>query len=164
MVYSSKKKASDFMSLAPGGPRVGTAPFSGHAYLGIVLTVTERADRARHRCRAWSFVASCEDRRDLQRSSGAVHCGDFLNDYEGISGYEMFRSDLTLMYLPAIDPGLGQLVEVLLVPMRVARFRLNRAVGADAEWLCDLLNRLGAPLGTRGELGPDYSLSLHSFT
>ena len=27
----------------------------------------------------------------------------------------MFRSDLTLMYLPAIDPGLGQRVEVLLV-------------------------------------------------
>ena len=72
-------------------------------------------------------------------------CGDFLNDYEGISGYEVFRSDLTLMYLPAIDPRLGQLVEVLLVPMRVARFRLNRAVGADAEWLCDLLNRLGTP-------------------
>jgi len=90
-------------------------------------------------------------------------CGDFLNDYEGISGYEMFRSDLTLMYLPAIDPGLGQLVEVLLVPMRVARFRLNRAVGADAEWLCDLLNRLGAPLGTWSELGPDHTLSLHSF-
>jgi hypothetical protein len=37
MVYSSKKKARDFMSLAPGGPRVGTPPFSGHAYLGIVL-------------------------------------------------------------------------------------------------------------------------------
>jgi poly-gamma-glutamate capsule biosynthesis protein CapA/YwtB (metallophosphatase superfamily) len=91
-------------------------------------------------------------------------CGDFLNDYEGISGYEVFRSDLRLMYLPAIDPGLGQLVEVLLVPMRVARFRLNRAVGADAEWLCDLLNRLGTPLGTRGELGPDHTLSLHPFT
>jgi len=96
-------------------------------------------------------------------------CGDFLNDYEGISGYEVFRSDLTLMYLPAIDPRLGQLVEVLLVPMRVARFRLIRAVGADAEWLCDLLNRwlcdllnrLGAPLGTRGELGPDHTLTLH---
>jgi poly-gamma-glutamate capsule biosynthesis protein CapA/YwtB (metallophosphatase superfamily) len=91
-------------------------------------------------------------------------CGDFLNDYEDISGYEVFRSDLTLMYLPAIDPGLGQLVEALLVPMRVARFRLNRAVGADAEWLCDLLNRLGAPLGTRSELGPDQTLSLHPFT
>ena len=76
----------------------------------------------------------------------------------------MFRSDLTLMYLSAIDPRLGQLVEVLLVPMRVARFRLNRAVGADAEWLCDLLNRLGAPLGTRGELGPYHTLTLHPFT
>jgi poly-gamma-glutamate capsule biosynthesis protein CapA/YwtB (metallophosphatase superfamily) len=72
----------------------------------------------------------------------------------------VFRSDLTLMYLPAIDPRLGQLVEALLVPMRVARFRLNRAVEADAEWLCDLLNRLG----TRSELGPDHTLSLHSFT
>jgi len=88
-----------------------------------------------------------------------VHCGDFLNDYEGISGYEMFRSDLTLMYLPAIDPRLGQLVEVRSVASPV-----NRAVGADAEWLCDLLNRLGAPLGTRSELGPDHTLSLHSFT
>jgi poly-gamma-glutamate synthesis protein (capsule biosynthesis protein) len=65
------------------------------------------------------------------------------------------------MYLPAIDPRLGRLVEALLVPMRVKRFRLNRAVEADAEWLCDLLNRLGAPFGTRGELGPDHTLSLH---
>jgi poly-gamma-glutamate capsule biosynthesis protein CapA/YwtB (metallophosphatase superfamily) len=38
-------------------------------------------------------------------------CGDFLNDYEGISGYEVFRSDLRLMYLPAMDPRRGQLVE-----------------------------------------------------
>jgi poly-gamma-glutamate capsule biosynthesis protein CapA/YwtB (metallophosphatase superfamily) len=38
-------------------------------------------------------------------------CGDFLNDYEGISGYEVFRSDLRLMYLPAMDPLRGKLVE-----------------------------------------------------
>ena len=25
-------------------------------------------------------------------------CGDFLNDYEGIGGYEHYRSDLGLMY------------------------------------------------------------------
>ena len=91
-------------------------------------------------------------------------CGDFLNDYEGISGYEVFRSDLRLMYLPAIDPRRGQLVEARLVPMRVARFRLNRGAEADAEWLCDLLNRLGVPLGTRGELAPDHTLTLHPFT
>jgi hypothetical protein len=41
-----------------------------------------------------------------------------VNDYEGISGYEVFRSDLTLMYLPAIDPRRGQLVEARLVPKR----------------------------------------------
>lgn len=29
-------------------------------------------------------------------------CGDFINDYEGIGGYEDFRSDLTLMYLPRV--------------------------------------------------------------
>ena len=29
-------------------------------------------------------------------------CGDFLNDYEGISGYEEFRSDLRLMYFAEI--------------------------------------------------------------
>jgi poly-gamma-glutamate capsule biosynthesis protein CapA/YwtB (metallophosphatase superfamily) len=91
-------------------------------------------------------------------------CGDFLSDYEGISGYEEFRSDLRLMYLPAIDPRRGQLVEARLVPLRVARFRLNRGAEADAEWLCDLLNRLGVPLGTRGELAPDHTLTLHPFT
>jgi len=91
-------------------------------------------------------------------------CGDLMNDYEGISGYEVFRSDLTLLYLPAIDLRRGQLVEVRLVPMRVARLRLNRVAEADAKWLCDLLNRLGAPLGTRGELAPDHTITLYPST
>jgi poly-gamma-glutamate synthesis protein (capsule biosynthesis protein) len=90
-------------------------------------------------------------------------CGDFLNDYEGIREYEVFRSDLTLMYLPAIDPRRGRLVEARLVPMRLARFRLNRVAEADAKWLCDLLNQLGAPLGTRAEMAPDRTLTLHPF-
>jgi poly-gamma-glutamate synthesis protein (capsule biosynthesis protein) len=87
-------------------------------------------------------------------------CGDFLNDYEGIGGHEALRSDLTLMYLPAIDPRGGQMVEVRLVPMRVARFRLRRAAEDDAHRLCDLLNQLGAPLRTRSELAPDQTLTL----
>jgi poly-gamma-glutamate capsule biosynthesis protein CapA/YwtB (metallophosphatase superfamily) len=90
-------------------------------------------------------------------------CGDFLNDYEGISGYEVFRSDLALMYLPAIDPRRGQVVEIQLVPMRIARFRLNRVGEADAKWLCGLLSQLGAPLGTRCEMAPDHTLTLHPF-
>jgi poly-gamma-glutamate capsule biosynthesis protein CapA/YwtB (metallophosphatase superfamily) len=37
-------------------------------------------------------------------------CGDFLNDYEGIGGYEEFRDDLALMYFPDMDPTSAVLV------------------------------------------------------
>jgi poly-gamma-glutamate synthesis protein (capsule biosynthesis protein) len=87
-------------------------------------------------------------------------CGDFVSDYEGIGGYEQFRGDLTLMYLLDVDPRQGQLLKARLVPMQVRRFRLNRASAEDSQWLCDLLNRLGAPFGTRAQLESDYSLTL----
>jgi poly-gamma-glutamate synthesis protein (capsule biosynthesis protein) len=34
-------------------------------------------------------------------------CGDFIDDYEGISGYERYRDDLVLMFFPSLSPGLG---------------------------------------------------------
>ena len=87
-------------------------------------------------------------------------CGDFLTDYEGISGYEEFRGDLALMYL--VDLGLrnGQLVSARLVPMQMRRFRLEHASAADTEWLSALLNRLGAPFETHVELTADKKLTL----
>jgi len=87
-------------------------------------------------------------------------CGDFLTDYEGISGNEQFRGDLSLMYLVKVDPRQGQLVEARLVPMKLRRFRLNSASAADADWLCDLVNRLGAPFATQARLENDHSLTL----
>src|SRR5437016_5151908 len=36
-------------------------------------------------------------------------CGDFITDYEGIAGYESFRDDLVLMYLPALRTSDGML-------------------------------------------------------
>jgi poly-gamma-glutamate capsule biosynthesis protein CapA/YwtB (metallophosphatase superfamily) len=87
-------------------------------------------------------------------------CGDFLSDYEGISGYEQFRGDLTLMYLVDVDPRRGQLLKARLVPMRVRRFRLSRASAEDSQWLCDLLNHLGAPFDTRAQMESDHSLTL----
>jgi poly-gamma-glutamate capsule biosynthesis protein CapA/YwtB (metallophosphatase superfamily) len=87
-------------------------------------------------------------------------CGDFLNDYEGIAGYESFRDDLTLMFLVKIDPQQNRLVEVRLIPMQIRRFRLNRASAADARWLCDLINRLGAPSGTQARLEADNSMTI----
>jgi len=87
-------------------------------------------------------------------------CGDFLNDYEGIHGFESFRSDLALMYLVQVNPQQGGLVEVRLVPMQVSRLRLNHASAADAKWLCNLLNRLGAPFRTQVRLAADNSMTI----
>jgi poly-gamma-glutamate synthesis protein (capsule biosynthesis protein) len=87
-------------------------------------------------------------------------CGDFLNDYEGISGYEAFRGDLALMYLAMVDPQQGRLLQMRLVPMQPRRFRLNHASEVDVKWLGDLLNQLGAPFGTGVQLERDNSLSL----
>jgi poly-gamma-glutamate capsule biosynthesis protein CapA/YwtB (metallophosphatase superfamily) len=87
-------------------------------------------------------------------------CGDFLDDYEGISGYEEFRDDLRLMYLVQLDAQQGRLRHARLVPLQVRRFRLNRASAMDARWLCGLLNRLGTPFGTQVQLAPDNSMIL----
>jgi poly-gamma-glutamate capsule biosynthesis protein CapA/YwtB (metallophosphatase superfamily) len=85
-------------------------------------------------------------------------CGDFLTDYEGISGYEAFRGDVGLMYLVELDSDSGKLINARLVPMQMRRFRLERASAADAKWLCNLLNELGKPFGTELRLQGDNSL------
>jgi poly-gamma-glutamate capsule biosynthesis protein CapA/YwtB (metallophosphatase superfamily) len=87
-------------------------------------------------------------------------CGDFITDYEGISGYEMFRGDLALMYLIELDSCSGELIAVRLVPMQMRRFRLARASTGDAEWLCNLLNQLGKQFSTGVTLEKDNSLIL----
>jgi poly-gamma-glutamate capsule biosynthesis protein CapA/YwtB (metallophosphatase superfamily) len=87
-------------------------------------------------------------------------CGDFLTDYEGISGYETFRGDLALMYLIEIDSHNGELIMARLVPMRMRRFRLEHASAGDAEWLCKLLNELGAQFSTGARLEDDDSFRL----
>src|SRR5256886_6268713 len=87
-------------------------------------------------------------------------CGDFLTDYEGISGYEDFRNDLALMYLVELDSRCGQLVSVQLVPMQMRRFRLEHVSAADACLLCDLLCQLGKQFGTKARLKENNGLTL----
>jgi poly-gamma-glutamate synthesis protein (capsule biosynthesis protein) len=88
-------------------------------------------------------------------------CGDFLNDYEGIGGYEEFRGDLSLMYFPGFDPVIGRLVELRMQPMQIKRFQTIRATRADVRWLQRVLNREGKRFGTRAELLEDGSFFLH---
>jgi poly-gamma-glutamate capsule biosynthesis protein CapA/YwtB (metallophosphatase superfamily) len=90
-------------------------------------------------------------------------CGDFITDYEGISGYPAaagFHGDLALMYFVEMDPNSAGLITVQLVPMQMRRFRLERASAADAKWLCNLLNELGERFGTTLRLEEDNSLTL----
>jgi poly-gamma-glutamate capsule biosynthesis protein CapA/YwtB (metallophosphatase superfamily) len=87
-------------------------------------------------------------------------CGDFLNDYEGISGHETYRGDLSLMYFLNVDPASGKLLRLSMIPMQVRRFRLYRASAEDTRWLREVLDREGRHLGTRVEAGPDGSLEL----
>jgi len=87
-------------------------------------------------------------------------CGDFLTDYEGISGYEQFRGDLALMYFVELESQTGQLVSARLVPMQMRRFQLKRASAPDARWLCDLANKLGTQFGTSARLRKDNSMML----
>ena len=84
-------------------------------------------------------------------------CGDFLNDYEGIGGYERFRSELGLMYLPRLAAD-GTLVELTLVPTRIRHFRVNRARGDDVGWLAAMLAREGRAFGTYVERRADDTL------
>lgn len=68
-------------------------------------------------------------------------CGDLVNDYEGISGHEAFRPELSLLYFPVLDPASGKLAELTLAPMRMRRFRLQRANDEEAQWLAALVRR-----------------------
>jgi len=87
-------------------------------------------------------------------------CGDFLTDYEGISGYEIMRGDLALMFLVELDSQSSGVVSAQLVPMQMRRFRLEHVSAADANWLCELLNRLSAPFKTQVQLNQGNRMTL----
>ncbi|MEV7013012.1 CapA family protein [Streptosporangium sp. NPDC051022] len=89
-------------------------------------------------------------------------CGDCVDDYEGISGYEQYRDDLRMLYLVALEAGSGRLAGLRMVPMRARRMRLWRAPAEDCRWLREVLDRISRGHGTRVDLEPDGVLTLRS--
>jgi len=87
-------------------------------------------------------------------------CGDFINDYEGIAGYEEFRGDLSVMYLPTLSTSTGNVVDLKLIPFQIRKLRLNRATREDAIWLRDTLNRESAKFGTQVILNEGGTLTV----
>jgi len=88
-------------------------------------------------------------------------CGDLINDYEGIEGYEYYRDDLALMYFVRMSPGTGKLVSMEMVPRQIRRFRTNPALDEDVLWLQHVLNREGKSFNTRVEVTAEKHLELH---
>jgi poly-gamma-glutamate capsule biosynthesis protein CapA/YwtB (metallophosphatase superfamily) len=62
-------------------------------------------------------------------------CGDFITDYEGITGYEQFRDDLVVMYFPTLKPDTGELVDLHMTPLQIRQMQLVRPSLGDREWL-----------------------------
>jgi poly-gamma-glutamate synthesis protein (capsule biosynthesis protein) len=83
-------------------------------------------------------------------------CGDFLNDYEGISGYEQYRGDLALMYFPTLED--GRLQHFALTPTQTLRLQVKRAAEPGVRWLTATLNREGGKFGTQVVRRDDGSL------
>lgn len=87
-------------------------------------------------------------------------CGDFLNDYEGISGHEAFRSDLVLMYFPLLHRNDGRLLSLTMRPLQLRRLRLQRAEPDDVRWLAALLSQASSVFGITVALQNDGRLAL----
>lgn len=87
-------------------------------------------------------------------------CGDLLNDYEGIGGYERYRPELGLMYFPELDLDTGDLVGLTMTPTCVRRLQVNRADRDAARWLCTTIGRECRPFGTSLRLLSDDRVAL----
>ncbi|MFF3850301.1 CapA family protein [Streptomyces sp. NPDC002328] len=88
-------------------------------------------------------------RLEVYRDRLVLHgCGDFVDDYEGISGYEEYRDDLRIAYLvtlaaggpDAADP--GRLTGLRMLPLKARRLRLEPAPRDDRAWLRNVLVRV----------------------
>jgi poly-gamma-glutamate synthesis protein (capsule biosynthesis protein) len=86
-------------------------------------------------------------------------CGDFIDDYEGISGYEEYHGDLVLMYFPTLHAD-GRLAGLDMVPLQIRNMRLHHASSDDVSWLADTLNREGGRFGTCIRIDSDHVLRL----
>lgn len=85
-------------------------------------------------------------------------CGDFINDYEGIKGFEKYHGELSLMFFPAVELSTGKLRSLVLIPMRLSGLHLVRAIKKEVQWVQKILNREGLSRQTHFILAPDDSI------
>ncbi len=89
-------------------------------------------------------------------------CGDLIDDYEGISGHEAYRTDLRLLYFAAVRPATGHLVGLRMAPMQARRMRLHHATDDDDEHLGRILDSVSRRFGVRIAHACDGTLQLRT--
>jgi len=89
-------------------------------------------------------------------------CGDFIDDYEGISGHDEYRHDLRLLYFASVEQGTGRFVGLLMVPMQARQMRLYHASAGDAEHLHSVLRRVSHRFGSLVDLALGGKLYLRA--
>jgi poly-gamma-glutamate capsule biosynthesis protein CapA/YwtB (metallophosphatase superfamily) len=87
-------------------------------------------------------------------------CGDAINDYEGITGYEQFRGDLRLLYLASVTADTGTLAALHMVVMQARNMRLRHASTTDSQWMRAALEQISHRFGSRISHRPDGTLTL----
>ncbi|KAL9646237.1 hypothetical protein ABK040_009924 [Willaertia magna] len=135
-----------------------------------------------HREFAHYLMDACQENLDIIHGHSSHHflglevyknklimygCGDFLNDYEGITSHEEYRGDLSLMYFVSLNTttttntldtdttksGLindNKLFKVELIPTTMNKFRTMRVNDwDDLLWIENTLSRECEMLGTR---------------
>jgi poly-gamma-glutamate synthesis protein (capsule biosynthesis protein) len=85
-------------------------------------------------------------------------CGDFIDDYEGISGYEKYRDDLVLMFFPSLSRQTGQLLTLEMTPLQIRHIRLNRVSADDGRWISSTVNEISRAFGTKVVLSEQGTL------
>lgn len=89
--------------------------------------------------------------------------GEFIDDYEGISGHETYRGDLAVMFFVTLETTTGRLASLEMIPMQIRRLRLARASAPDARWLSATLDRISQPFGVQvvvsGEAGEEVLIA-----
>jgi poly-gamma-glutamate capsule biosynthesis protein CapA/YwtB (metallophosphatase superfamily) len=79
-------------------------------------------------------------------------CGDFLNDYEGITGYDAYRPNLVVLYRLTFEVRDHRLRSLELLPLRLMKFRLNRASDEERAWVLQRMNREYSKFGASVEV------------
>lgn len=87
-------------------------------------------------------------------------CGDFINDYEGIEGYEEYRPELTLMYFVDYQTKPFKLKGVDFDCLKINRFQLKRASVEEADWMQQTLNEICRKFSIEFHLSKENSIYL----